>query len=131
MLEAAINNMVHIVIYGTEQNDVERLEAFLRQALQQRKVWTKIETFVGNLPRYLQYVKKNPYLIMVAALPGASGPRVAREIRENNRKAKMVWLSTDENILASYSVHATSFGLLPVTRQGVEQFLAACGLPHL
>ncbi|MCD8188768.1 MAG: hypothetical protein LUD78_00850 [Clostridiales bacterium] len=90
--------------------------------------WALVQPFVGEqeLPRYLAFVRRNPYLVMVAAVRGEHGRETALQIRQNNQKARMLWFSDQDNGVDSYRIHVTCFGLLPPTEEEVTLALDAC-----
>ncbi len=104
------------------------LSPLLRDASRKRGRWALIQPFVGKkeFPRYLAFVKRNPYLVMVAAVRGAHGRETALQIRQNNQTARMLWFSDQENGVDSYRMHVTCFGLLPPTAAEIDLALDAC-----
>ncbi len=124
--------MVRFVIYADCEceEDIRTLIPLLRDAARSRGKWALIQPYIGwdALPRYLSFVKRNPYLVMVVATRGKRGRETAARIRENNPLARMLWFSDPDNGVYSYRIHVTCFGLLPPTQEGVALALDACGL---
>lgn len=83
-------NMVRVVIYAVSEQDARALEPMLRQAIQSRRQWPLIQSFPGDFSGFLRYVEGNPYLIMLAAVPGPSGARLVRQIRAVNPDARLI-----------------------------------------
>lgn len=81
-------NMVRVVIYAVSEQDARGARAMLRQAIQSRRQWPLIQSFPGDFSGFLRYVEGNPYLIMLAAVPGPSGARLVRQIRAVNPDAR-------------------------------------------
>ena len=119
-------NMVRVVIYAVSEQDARALEPMLRQAIQSRRQWPLIQSFPGDFSGFLRYVEGNPYLIMLAAVPGPSGARLVRQIRAVNPDARLIWLSDRENALGAFGEHVTAFGQLPADGDMLEQALVAC-----
>ncbi|MCD8146170.1 MAG: hypothetical protein LUD84_02625 [Clostridiales bacterium] len=122
--------MVRFVIYADSEEDTKSLIPLLREEARKRGKWALIQPYVGQeaLPRYLSFVKRNPYLVMVVATRGSNGRTIATKIRENNPLARMLWFSDPDNCVYSYRIHVTCFGLLPPTEEGVALALDACEL---
>lgn len=121
-------NMVRVVIYAVSEQDARALEPMLRQAIQSRRQWPLIQSFPGDFSGFLRYVEGNPYLIMLAAVPGPSGARLVRQIRAVNPDARLIWLSDRENALGAFGEHVTAFGQLPADGDMLEQALDACNV---
>ena len=121
-------NMVRVVIYAVSEQDARALEPMLRQAIQSRRQWPLIQSFPGDFSGFLRYVEGNPYLIMLAAVPGPSGARLVRQIRAVNPDARLIWLSDRENALGAFGEHVTAFGQLPADSDMLEQALDACNV---
>lgn len=121
-------NMVRVVIYAVSEQDARALEPLLRQAIQSRRQWPLIQSFPGDFSGFLRYVEGNPYLIMLAAVPGPSGARLVRQIRAVNPDARLIWLSDRENALGAFGEHVTAFGQLPADGDMLEQALDACNV---
>ena len=121
-------NMVRVVIYAVSEQDARALEPMLRQAIQSRRQWPLIQSFPGDFSGFLRYVEGNPYLIMLAAVPGPSGARLVRQIRAVNPDARLIWLSDLENALGAFGEHVTAFGQLPADGDMLEQALDACNV---
>lgn len=121
-------NMVRVVIYAVSEQDARALEPMLRQAIQSRRQWPLIQSFPGDFSGFLRYVEGNPYLIMLAAVPGPSGARLVRQIRAVNPDARLIWLSDRENALGAFGEHVTAFGQLPADGDMLEQTLDACNV---
>ena len=121
-------NMVRVVIYAVSEQDARALEPMLRQAIQSRRQWPLIQSFPGDFSGFLRYVEGNPYLIMLAAVPGPSGARLVRQIRAVNPDARLIWLSDRENALGAFGAHVTAFGQLPADSDMLEQALDACNV---
>lgn len=121
-------NMVRVVIYAISEQDARALEPMLRQAIQSRRQWPLIQSFPGDFSGFLRYVEGNPYLIMLAAVPGPSGARLVRQIRAVNPDARLIWLSDRENALGAFGEHVTAFGQLPADGDMLEQALDACNV---
>ena len=121
-------NMVRVVIYAVSEQDARALEPMLRQAIQSRRQWPLIQSFPGDFSGFLRYVEGNPYLIMLAAVPGPSGARLVRQIRAVNPDARLIWLSDRENALGAFDEHVTAFGQLPADGDMLEQALDACNV---
>ena len=117
-----------LVLYGSTHGDVDELEALLSDVLRSRGEHPVIESFVGTLPYYLEYTRRNPYLILVAAAPGADGPDIVRKIRENNPAARLVWLCGKEYAKSAYRIRPTALEEFPATREAVERAMDECGL---
>ncbi|MCD7887125.1 MAG: hypothetical protein LUG44_05850 [Clostridiales bacterium] len=122
--------MVRFVIYADREEDSRALIPLLRDATRKRGKWALIQPFIGaqELPRYLTFVRRNPYLVMVVAASGTHGREVAVKIRQNNRAARMLWFSDRENGAESYRIHVDCFGLLPPTAESVALALDTCGI---
>lgn len=123
-----LQNMVRVVIYAVSEQDARALEPMLRQAIQSRRQWPLIQSFPGDFSGFLRYVEGNPYLIMLAAVPGPSGARLVRQIRAVNPDARLIWLSDRENALGAFGEHVTAFGQLPADGDMLEQALDACNV---
>lgn len=121
-------NMVRVVIYAVSEQDARALEPMLRQAIQSRRQWPLIQSFPGDFSGFLRYVEGNPYLIMLAAVPGPSGARLVRQIRAVNPDVRLIWLSDRENALGAFGAHVTAFGQLPADGDMLEQALDACNV---
>ena len=121
-------NMVRVVIYAVSEQDARALEPMLRQAIQSRRQWPLIQSFPGDFSGFLRYVEGNPYLIMLAAVPGPSGARLVRQIRAVNPDARLIWLTDRENALGAFGEHVTAFGQLPADGDMLEQALDACNV---
>ena len=119
-------NMVRVVIYAVSEQDARALEPMLRQAIQSRRQWPLIQSFPGDFSGFLRYVEGNPYLIMLAAVPGPSGARLVRQIRAVNPDARLIWLSDRENALGAFGEHVTAFGQLPADGDMLGQAPGAC-----
>ena len=117
-----------LVLYGSTYEGVDELEALLSDVLRSRGEHPVIESFVGTLPYYLEYTRRNPYLILVAAAPGADGPDIVRRIRENNPAARLVWLCSKEYAMAAYRIRPTALEEFPATREAAERAMDECGL---
>lgn len=124
----ASQNMVRVVIYAVSAQDAEALEPMLRQVIQSRRQWPLIQSFVGDFQSFLRYVEGNPYLIMLAAVPGQLGARFIRQIRTVNPDARLIWLSDRENAIGAFGEHVTAFGQLPASAAVLEQALDACNV---
>ena len=120
-------NMVRVVIYAVSEQDARALEPMLRQAIQSRRQWPLIQSFPGDFSGFLRYVEGNPYLIMLAAVPGPSGARLVRQIRASGFTAR-IWLSDRENALGAFGEHVTAFGQPPADGDMLEQALDACNV---
>ncbi len=122
--------MVRYVIYAEREQDIAGLDIFLRKATHERDEWPLVHSFIGadTLPDYLKFVRQNPCLIMLAAVPGLRGREVAEQIRQNNLDARMIWYSDRANGVCSYQIGVTWFGLLPVTSESVASALDACNI---
>ncbi|MCD8013399.1 MAG: hypothetical protein LUG99_09515 [Lachnospiraceae bacterium] len=120
--------MVRFVIYADKAEDIEGLDALIRDAVCARGEWPFVQRYIGaeSLPRYLTYVRWNPCLVMVVSASGERGCEVAAQIRENNPNARMLWFSGTDSGVYSYSLHVTYFGLLPATREKIELALDLC-----
>lgn len=116
-----------LILYGSTHRDVDELEALLYEVLRSRGEYPVIESFVGTLSYYLEYTRRNPYLILVAAAPGADGPEIVRKIRENNPAARLVWLCGKEYAKAAYRIRPTALEEFPVTRESLEHAMDECG----
>lgn len=122
--------MTRFVIYTDDIKNIQELEQLLRKAVLARKEWPLVQTYAGeeNFPAYLQFVRQNPYLIMVAVATGLEGRRKAMRIREINWEARMLWFSDKSNETAADSIGITAFGLLPASMKEVEFALDACNV---
>ncbi|MCD7954830.1 MAG: hypothetical protein LUG93_03565 [Lachnospiraceae bacterium] len=122
--------MTRFVIYTDDRKDIQELEQLLRKAVLARREWPLVQTYVGdeNFRAYLQFVRQNPYLIMVAAVTGPEGRQKAMRIREINWEARMLWFSDKSNETVADSIGITAFGLLPASMKEMESALDACQL---
>ncbi|MCD7761818.1 MAG: hypothetical protein LUI14_01230 [Lachnospiraceae bacterium] len=120
--------MVRYVIYADREQTIAGLETILRKVTHERNEWPLVHTYIGTdaLPEYLNFVYQNPCLIMLVAAAGPCGREAAKQIRENNRDARMLWFSDRENGVCSYEIGVTWFGLLPVTPESVASALDVC-----
>lgn len=118
--------MVRVVIYGECKEETEGLEMMLRAILTEKQRWPVIHTYIGNLESYLQFVRGNPYLIMLVSAMGAKGAQIVRKIRDNNPVASLIWLSDEENALEFWNLHTNAFGLFPPAKEQLEEFLTDC-----
>ncbi|MCD7717058.1 MAG: hypothetical protein LUI39_11505 [Lachnospiraceae bacterium] len=120
--------MVRYVIYADREQTIAGLENYLREATLERDEWPLVHAYIGTdaLPEYLKFVHQNPCLIMLVVAAGSCGREAAKQIRDNNRDARMLWFSDRENGVCSYEIGVTWFGLLPVTRESVAGALDAC-----
>ncbi len=122
--------MQRIVIYGEHPDETKYFQPELKKLILSRQEWPLIEDYTGDLPGFLERVRCNPFLIMLAVVNGPKAPEIIQRIKENNPEARLIWYSDHDYALYSFGMRVTSFGLLPVTPGALCLSMDACGLYH-
>lgn len=120
--------MVCVVAYCTEPKESVSLKERLTLLLRERQKELRYREFINDRAGFLQYVKGNPYLIMLIVQRDGTGRETARLAREANSKARLLWFSSHNCALEAFEIHATYFGMLSVSREKLEEALDSCGL---
>jgi len=118
--------MLRVVLYGADGKERSRAREFLEEILRAVKITPVFKEFTNQREEFFSYVKHNPYLVMLVLQSGPTGAETVRLAKQANPDARLVWFSDHDYALYAYDLHLTFFGLLPVSRQKLEQAINAC-----
>ena len=118
--------MLRIVMYGPDAEENRQIREVLEDLIWSMQLKPVFHEFTGELKPFLTFVQRNPYLVMLIVQSGPEGLETVRLAKAANSEARLVWFSKEDYALASYELHITFFGLLPVSRTKAVSALRAC-----
>lgn len=76
---------------------------------------------------FFSYVDENPEVVMILNYAGPYSVEIAMKLRDRSPSNPLIWFSDLDFGLVSYRVHATWFGMLPVTEEKLTKAMKLVG----
>lgn len=121
---------MYIAVCDDQIEELELLVGLLRQWQEEHHVFLRIKTF-STAAELLNAAKTEPFTLYLldVIMPGTDGMAAAREIRNFNTAADIVFLTSSPSFAyASYGVHALDYLLKPVQPEKLFSILSQLSL---
>ena len=70
---------------------------------------------------FFSYIDETPNVIMVLSCTGAYSVEIAMNLRDRSASNPLIWFSDLDFGVVSYRVHASWFGMMPVTEEALKR----------